>query len=76
MAWTEIPAVETARVILLNTLPVLSRQQEVRNAGIADHRQQAGLLLNALHAHCLRFMPALNTTSEEVHEGMQMQRRM
>ena len=32
--------------------------------------QQAGLLLNAPRSHCLRFMPALNTTPEQVQEGL------
>jgi ribosomal protein S18 acetylase RimI-like enzyme len=29
-----------------------------------------GLLLNAPRSHCLRFMPALNTTPDEVREGL------
>lgn len=32
--------------------------------------REAGLLLNAPRAHSLRFMPALNSTHEEIDEGM------
>lgn len=32
--------------------------------------RERGLLLNAPRAHCLRFMPALNTSGAEVHEGL------
>jgi len=35
-----------------------------------------GLLLNAPRAHCLRFMPALNTTPDEVREGLAILREV
>ena len=35
----------------------------------------AGLLVNAPRAHCLRFMPALNTTEEEIAEGLDLLRQ-
>jgi acetylornithine/N-succinyldiaminopimelate aminotransferase len=34
-----------------------------------------GLLLNAPRPHCLRFMPALNTTPAELDEGLELLRR-
>lgn len=37
---------------------------------IVARAREAGLLLNAPRPHCLRFMPALNTTSAEVEEGI------
>ena len=33
-------------------------------------REQHGLLLNAPRAHCLRFMPALNSTEQEIEQGL------
>lgn len=36
--------------------------------------REAGLLLNAPRPHLLRFMPALNTTSAEIGEGMEILR--
>ncbi len=36
--------------------------------------REAGLLLNAPRPHCLRFMPALNTTSAEIREGLHILR--
>ena len=58
---------------------------EVRGAGLllalelgADRARQVvaacherGLLVNAARAHCLRFMPRLNGTSEEIDTGLQ-----
>lgn len=35
-----------------------------------------GLLLNAPKPHCLRFMPALNTTAAEVQEGLDILRQV
>ncbi|MDR3435053.1 acetylornithine transaminase [Telmatospirillum sp.] len=32
--------------------------------------REQGLLINAPRPHCLRFMPALNTTADEVREGL------
>lgn len=32
--------------------------------------RDAGLLLNAPRSHCLRFMPALNSTEEEIRQGL------
>lgn len=37
---------------------------------IVVRAREAGLLLNAPRSHCLRFMPALNTTRAEVVEGI------
>ncbi len=42
---------------------------------VADRAREAGLLLNAPRPHCLRFMPALNATEDEVDEGMAILRR-
>lgn len=36
--------------------------------------RERGLLINAPRAHCLRFMPALNTASEELAEGLSLLR--
>lgn len=38
--------------------------------------REAGLLLNAPRPHLLRFMPALNTTSTEIAEGMEILRHV
>lgn len=38
--------------------------------------REAGLLLNAPRPHLLRFMPALNTTSAEIAEGMEILRQV
>jgi acetylornithine/N-succinyldiaminopimelate aminotransferase len=38
--------------------------------------REKGLLLNAPRTHCLRFMPALNTTPEEVQEGLRLLRQI
>ncbi len=43
-----------------------------RGPEIVERAREAGLLLNAPRAHCLRLMPALNTTPEEVSEGLRM----
>jgi acetylornithine/N-succinyldiaminopimelate aminotransferase len=37
---------------------------------IVERARERGLLLNAPRPHCLRFMPALNTTTAEVAEGI------
>lgn len=37
---------------------------------IVVRAREAGLLLNAPRSHCLRFMPALNTSEEEIREGL------
>ena len=37
--------------------------------------REAGLLINAPRPHCLRFMPALNTSRLEIDEGMGILRR-
>jgi acetylornithine/N-succinyldiaminopimelate aminotransferase len=39
-------------------------------------REQHGLLLNAPRAHCLRFMPALNSTTQEVEQGLALLREV
>ena len=36
--------------------------------------REAGLLLNAPRAHCLRFMPALNSTEDEIRQGLALLR--
>ena len=36
--------------------------------------REAGLLLNAPRSHCLRFMPALNSTSDEITQGLSLLR--
>lgn len=38
--------------------------------------REAGLLLNAPRSHCLRFMPALNTTADEVVDGLKVLRQV
>ncbi|MBS1191268.1 MAG: aminotransferase class-III [Rhodocyclaceae bacterium] len=43
---------------------------------IVSRARDAGLLLNAPRPHCLRFMPALNTTPAEIQEGIQVLRRI
>lgn len=37
---------------------------------VVARSREAGLLVNAPRPHCLRFMPALNTTAEEIAQGM------
>jgi acetylornithine/N-succinyldiaminopimelate aminotransferase len=37
-------------------------------------REQHGLLLNAPRAHCLRFMPALNSSAQEIEQGLALLR--
>jgi acetylornithine/N-succinyldiaminopimelate aminotransferase len=39
---------------------------------VVTRARDCGLLLNAPRPHCLRFMPALNTTAEEVESGLQI----
>jgi len=36
--------------------------------------REAGLLLNAPRSHCLRFMPALNSTADEITQGLSLLR--
>ncbi|HZX31933.1 MAG TPA: aminotransferase class III-fold pyridoxal phosphate-dependent enzyme, partial [Rhodocyclaceae bacterium] len=43
---------------------------------VVAQAREAGLLLNAPRPHCLRFMPALNTTEEEIEEGLGILRRV
>lgn len=38
--------------------------------------RDAGLLLNAPRSHCLRLMPALNSTPEEIEQGLAMLREV
>jgi acetylornithine/N-succinyldiaminopimelate aminotransferase len=38
--------------------------------------RERGLLLNAPRAHCLRFMPPLNSTADEVREGLRVLRQV
>lgn len=42
---------------------------------VVDVAREQGLLLNAPRPHCLRFMPALNTTPEEVQQGLGLLRQ-
>lgn len=45
-----------------------------RAAEIVERARVRGLLLNAPRPHCLRFMPALNTTPQEVAQGLDLLR--
>lgn len=42
---------------------------------VAARARDLGLLINAPRPHCLRFMPALTTTADELAEGMALLRR-
>ena len=42
---------------------------------IVTEARRAGFLVNAPRPHCLRFMPALNTTEEEIAEGLSLLRQ-
>jgi len=44
-------------------------------AEIVVAARDLGLLVNAPRPHCLRFMPALNTTEDELAEGLALLRR-
>ena len=41
---------------------------------VVDGARERGLLINGPRPHCLRFMPALNTTREEVAQGLELLR--
>ena len=43
---------------------------------IVDHARARGLLLNAPRPGCLRFMPALTTTQDEIDEGLDILRKV
>jgi acetylornithine/N-succinyldiaminopimelate aminotransferase len=43
---------------------------------VVSRARDCCLLLNAPRPHCLRFMPALNTTAEEVESGLQILREV
>ncbi len=43
---------------------------------VVERARAAGLLINAPRPHCLRFMPALNTTAAEVEEGLGLLRQV
>lgn len=43
---------------------------------IVSVAREAGLLLNAPRPHCLRFMPALNSTQAEIDEGLSVLERV
>lgn len=47
-----------------------------QGAQAVELARQAGLLLNAPRPHLLRFMPALNTTSAEIAEGLALLRQV
>jgi acetylornithine/N-succinyldiaminopimelate aminotransferase len=34
--------------------------------------REQGLLVNAARPHCLRFMPRLNSTEQELHTGLHL----
>ena len=44
-------------------------------AAVVTEARQRGLLLNAPRPHCLRFMPALNTTAAEIRQGIALLRQ-
>jgi len=44
-------------------------------AAVVTDARRRGLLLNAPRPHCLRFMPALNTTAAEVRQGIALLRQ-
>ena len=48
----------------------------IEGAQVVKFAREAGLLLNAPRPHLLRFMPALNTTSGEIAEGMEVLRQV
>lgn len=56
-------------------LLALELGQEVAPDVVTRAREE-GLLLNAPRPHCLRFMPALNTTEDEIEEGLRILRRV
>lgn len=39
-------------------------------ADVVNTCRQMGLLVNAARPHCLRFMPRLNSTAEEIRQGL------
>jgi ribosomal protein S18 acetylase RimI-like enzyme len=43
---------------------------------VVELAREMGLLLNAPRAHCLRFMPPLNSTAAEVREGLGLLRQV
>jgi acetylornithine/N-succinyldiaminopimelate aminotransferase len=43
---------------------------------VVELAREMGLLLNAPRAHCLRFMPPLNSTADEVREGLGLLRQV
>jgi acetylornithine/N-succinyldiaminopimelate aminotransferase len=45
-------------------------------AAVVTAARAKGLLLNAPRPHCLRFMPALNSTSAEIVEGLGLMRQV
>jgi acetylornithine/N-succinyldiaminopimelate aminotransferase len=45
-------------------------------ADVVTAAREKGLLLNAPRPHCLRFMPALNSTSAEIVEGLSLLRQV
>ncbi|HXU93972.1 MAG TPA: acetylornithine transaminase [Gallionella sp.] len=48
----------------------------IEGAQVVELAREAGLLLNAPRPHLLRFMPALNTTSAEIAEGIAILRQV
>jgi len=41
-------------------------------AAVVRECRRRGLLLNAARPHCLRFMPRLNSTADEIAQGLQL----
>lgn len=47
-----------------------------RAEAVVTEARAQGLLLNAPRNHCLRFMPALNSTDDEIDQGLALLRRV
>ena len=43
-----------------------------RAAEVVQACRENGLLVNAARPHCLRFMPRLNSTAQEIDEGLRL----
>lgn len=43
-----------------------------RGAELVQRCREQGLLVNAARPHCLRFMPRLNSSAQEIDEGLQL----
>jgi acetylornithine/N-succinyldiaminopimelate aminotransferase len=47
---------------------------ELASAPVVERARERGLLINGPRPHCLRFMPALNTTPQEIALGLELLR--